>query len=45
MLSFVGAGHSTAIVGGLHGCWAVDVVRWVLAIICCSLSALHVVVD
>ena len=45
MLSFVGAGRSTAVVGGLHGCWAVGVVRWVLAVVCHSLSALRVVVD
>ena len=44
-LLFVGTGHSTAILGGLHSCWAVDVVHWVLAIICHLLSALRVVVD
>ena len=44
-LSFVGAGRSTAIVGGLRGCWAVGVVRWVLAVVCCLLSALCVVVN
>ena len=44
-LSFMGTGHSTAIVGGIHGCWVVNVVYWVLAIICCLLSALHVAVN
>ena len=44
-LSFVGAGRSTAVAGGLHGCWVVDVVRWVLAVVCRSLSSVHVVVD
>ena len=44
-LSFMGAGHLTAIVGGLCGCWAVDAVHWVLTVICCLLSALHVVVN
>ena len=44
MLSFVGAGRSTAVVGGLCSCWAVGVICWVLAVVCCSLSALHVVV-
>ena len=44
-LSFVGAGHSTAIAGGLCGCWVVDVVCWVLAMVCCSLSSVHVFVD
>ena len=44
-LSFVGADRSTAVVGGLRGCWAVGVVRWVLAVVCRSLSALRVVVD
>ena len=43
-LSFVGAGRSTAVVGGLRGCWAVDVVRWVLAVVRRSLSPLRVVV-
>ena len=33
------------IMGGLRGCWAVDVVCWVLAVVRRSLSALHVVVD
>ena len=33
------------IMGGLRGCWAVDVVRWVMAVVRRSLSALHVVVD
>ena len=45
MLSFVGTGRSTAVVGGLHGCWVVSVVRWVLAVVCRSLSALRVVVN
>ena len=45
MWSFVGAGRSTAVVGGFRGCWAVGVVRWVLAVVCRSLSALCVVVD
>ena len=44
-LSFVGAGHLTAVVGGSHCCWAVNVVHWVLAIICQLLSSLHVVVN
>ena len=44
-LSFVGAGHSTAIAGGLHSCWVVDVVCWVLAVVFCSLSSVCVVVD
>ena len=44
-LSFVGAGRSTAVAGGLRGCWVVDAVRWVLAMVCCSLSSVHVVVD
>ena len=44
-LSFVGAGHSTAIAGGLCGCWVVDVVCWVLAMVCHSLSSVLVVVD
>ena len=35
MLSFVGTGHLTAVVGGLCCCWAV----------CCSLSSVHVVVN
>ena len=33
------------VMGGLRGCWAVDVVHCVLAVIRRSLSALHVVVD
>ena len=41
----MGAGRSTAVVGGVGCCWAVDVVRWVLAVICYSLSSLHEVVD
>ena len=44
-LSFMGAGHSTAVAGGLRGCWVVDVVRWVLAVVCRSLSSVRVVVD
>ena len=44
-LSFVGAGRSTAVAGGLCGCWVVDVVRWVLAVVCRSLSSVRVVVD
>ena len=44
-LSFVGAGRSMAIVGSFCGCWALGVVRWVLAVVCRWLSALHVVVD
>ena len=45
MLSFMGTGCSMAVVGGLHGCWVVNVVRWVQAVVCRLLSALHVVVD
>ena len=45
MLSFMGAGRSTAVAGGLCGCWVVNVVRWVLAVVCHSLSSVHVVVD
>ena len=45
MLSFVGADCSTAVAGGLHGCWVVDVVCWVLAVVCRSLSSVCVVVD
>ena len=41
----MGAGRLTAVVGGLCSCWAVNVVRWVLAVVCRLLSALHVVVD
>ena len=41
----MGAGCSTAVVGGVGCCWVVDVVRWVLAVVCHSLSSLHVVVD
>ena len=41
----MGAGRSTAVVGGLRGCWAVGVVRWVLVVVCRSLCALRVVVD
>ena len=44
-LSFVGAGRSTAVAGGLCGCWMVDVVCWVLAMVSCSLSSVCVVVD
>ena len=44
-LSFVGAGHSTAVAGGLRGCWVVNVVHWVLAMVCHSLSSVRVVVD
>ena len=44
-MSFVGAGRLTAVVGGLRSRWVVDVVRWVLAVICRSLSALRVVFD
>ena len=45
-LLFMGADHHlTAIVGGFHCCWAVYVVYWVLAIICCLLSSWHVVVN
>ena len=44
-LSFVGAGRSTAIAGGLRGCWVVDVVRWVLAVVCRLLSSVCVVVN
>ena len=44
-LSFLGAGRLRAVVGGLRGCWAVDVIRWVLAVVRRSLSALRVVVD
>ena len=33
------------VMGGLRGCWAVDVVRWVMAVVHRSMSALHVVVD
>ena len=33
------------VMGGLRGCWAVDGVRWVLAVVRRSLSALRVVVD
>ena len=43
-LAFVGVGRSTVVMGGFRGCWAVDVVRWVLAVIRRSLSPLHVVV-
>ena len=45
-LVFVRGRWSFAVVmGGLRGCWAVDVVRWVLAVVHCSLSALRVVVN
>ena len=37
-----GVGRSTA---GIHCCWAVDVVPWVLAIICRSLSSWHAAFD
>ena len=45
MRSLVGAGCSTAVVGGVGCCWAVDVVPWVLAVLCHSLSSLREVVD
>ena len=45
MWSLVGAGRSTGVVGGVGCCQAVDVVCWVLAVICHSLSSLCVVVD
>ena len=44
-LSLVGIGRSTAIVGRIRCCWVVDVVPWVLAIVCHSLSSLHVAFD
>ena len=40
----MGAGCLTAIVGGLHCCWAVNVIRWVVAVVCHSLSSVYVVV-
>ena len=33
------------VMGGFRGCWAVDVIRWVLAVVRRSLSALRVVVE
>ena len=45
MRSLVGAGRSTAVIGGVGCCWVVDVVPWVLAIVCHSLSSLREVVD
>ena len=44
-LAFVGVGRSTAVMGGLRGCWAVDVVRWVLAVVRRLPSPLRVVVN
>ena len=44
-LSFMGAGRSTAVAGGLHSCWVVNVVRWVLAVVFHSLSSVRVVID
>ena len=44
-LLFVDAGRSTAVAGGLCGCWVVDVVRWMLAVVCCLLSSVRVVVN
>ena len=44
-LSFVHTGHLTAVVGGFHCCWAVNVACWALAIICRSWSSLRMVVD
>ena len=41
----MGAGCSTAVAGGLRGCWVVDVVCWVLAVVCRSLSSVRVVVE
>ena len=41
----MGAGRSTAVVGGVGCCWVVDVIHWVLAIVCRLLSSLHEVVD
>ena len=41
----MGAGRSTAVVGGVGCCWAVDVVYWVLAIVCHALSSLRVVAN
>ena len=45
MWSLVGAGRSIAVVGGVGCCWVVDVVPWVLAVVCHSLSSLCEVVD
>ena len=45
MRSLVGAGRSTAVVGGVGCSWVVDVVPWVLAVVCHSLSSLREVVD
>ena len=39
------AGRSTAVVGGVGCCWAVDDVCWVLAVVCHPLSSLREVVD
>ena len=43
--SLVGTGRSTAVVGGVGCWWVVDVVPWVLAVVCHSLSSLCEVVD
>ena len=40
-LSLVGVGCSTAVLGVIRCCWAVDVVPWVLAVVCRLLSSLH----
>ena len=41
----MGAGRSTAVVGGVGGCWAVDVICWVLDVACHLLSSLCEVVN
>ena len=44
-LSLVGVGRSTAVAGGIRCGWAVDVMPWVLAIVCRLLSSLHAAFD